>query len=121
MFSAAAPHFNECIPNVFLGQCQTHLEKPNQVEEAVGIPYEILLCFAFGKVPSCLFNDQSNCNLAKNIVNERYLAFLRGSNLLHHTPMHIPVISSVGMYSVGMYAVQDKIVDVLSDIVPPFK
>jgi hypothetical protein len=60
-------------------------------------------------------------NLAKNIVNERYLAFLRGSNLLHHTPMHITVISSVGMYSVGMYAVQDKIVDVLSDIVPPFK
>ncbi len=48
-------------------------------------------------------------NLAKNNVNERYLAFLRGSNSLHQTPMHMPVINSVGKYSNGKKDVQYKI------------
>jgi hypothetical protein len=39
MFSAAAapPRFDECLPYVFLGQCQTHLEETKQEKYAQGI------------------------------------------------------------------------------------
>ena len=73
----------------------------------------------FETAPSTMRYAEAS-NLAKNIVNEQYLAFLRGINLFHHTPMHIPVISSVGMYTVGMYDVHNKILFALSNQVSSF-